>query len=102
MKQAEKMSLPVPKMEDNPLELDLDLMRAIQLSLDQQACSSSTPDSDRYSKHHRMSSSSSSASGEDDPVTENVQDIEDDETSLQRALELSYSNMVKGKERIHD
>jgi len=70
VKQAEKMQLMEPKMEDNQLELDLDLMRAIQLSLDQQACSSSTPDrTKKYDKHHRTSSSSSSV---------------DDETSLQK------------------
>lgn len=86
-------------MEENPLEMDLDLMRAIQLSLDQQACSSSTPESKSDIKHRHPSSSSSSASGEEDQVVidDNIQEVVDDETSLQKALELSYGNMAKGR-----
>ena len=86
------------KQEDPNQELDLDLMRAIQLSLDQQTFSTSENKEQSSSKRHSSSSSSSSSFDEAQGHSRGGDEqFIPDETSLQRALELSYGDLVKGK-----
>ena len=94
------MALNAKQEDPSQLELDLDLMRAIQLSLDQQACSSSTPEPNQQSSVQRHSTSSTSSSSSEDVHAQSRGDDEQfspDDTSLQRALELSYGDLVKGR-----
>lgn len=75
-------------------QLDLDLMRAIQISLeDKPSCSSR-----QTLTRQRSSSSSSSASSEENHAQQEIVRnlVEEDSTSLQKALELSYGILVKG------
>lgn len=84
----------MPAAPDDDTQLDLDLMRAIELSLEQKPSCSFRPQLTRQ----RSSSSSSSASSEENHAPQETARnlVEEENTSLQKALELSYGILVKG------
>ncbi|XP_031559595.1 ankyrin repeat and IBR domain-containing protein 1-like [Actinia tenebrosa] len=90
-REAERQAaMPVANFEDT--QLDLDLMRAIELSLDKPSCSSKR----QLTRQHSSSSSSSASSEENHAQQETARNlVEEENTSLQKALELSYGILVK-------
>ncbi|XP_048579770.1 ankyrin repeat and IBR domain-containing protein 1 isoform X2 [Nematostella vectensis] len=80
-----KQSKKVERAFSEDAYMDVDMLRAIQLSLDQQ--SESTRCDNRPTDRPHSASSSSSSSASDGDNTQN--------TSLQRALELSYGDLIQ-------